>query len=172
MTKEAITGDASFAVFVEEAWRRHLRVATLLSGDRHRGEDLLQDCLVKLYPRWGTVSRGSDAHAYLRRMLANGNVSRWRRTRRETLTEQLPERADPHAEIVEPHGQLRRALMGLSRQQRAVVVLRYYADLTERQVAETLGCSLGTVKTQNSRAMARLRESLPAFQHSIAEVSR
>jgi RNA polymerase sigma-70 factor (sigma-E family) len=169
MTQDAIT---SFAAFVEEAWRRHLRLATLLSGDRHRGEDLLQDSLVKLYLRWGRVRNSSDPHAYLRRVLANGSVSRWRRTRRETLTWETPERADHRAEITEPHEQLRLALMSLSRQQRAVVVLRYYADLSERQVAEELGCSLGSVKTQNHRAIAKLRKLLPSFDHSVQEVSR
>ncbi|MEU4222240.1 sigma-70 family RNA polymerase sigma factor [Actinoplanes sp. NPDC026623] len=79
----------------------------------------------------------------------------------------------PHrTEITEPHEQLRLALMSLSRQQRAVVVLRYYADLSERQVAEELGCSLGSVKTQNHRAMTRLRKLLPSFDDSVPEVSR
>jgi RNA polymerase sigma-70 factor (sigma-E family) len=169
MTQDAIT---SFAAFVEEAWRRHLRLATLLSGDRHRGEDLLQDGLVKLYLRWGRVRNSDDPHAYLRRVLANDSVSRWRRTRRETLTSETPDRADHRAEMTEPHQQLRLALMSLSRQQRAVVVLRYYADLSERQVAEELGCSLGSVKTQNHRAMAKLRELLPSFHHFIEEISR
>lgn len=169
MKQDAIT---SFAAFVEEAWARHLGLATLLSGDRHRGEDLLQDSLVKLYPRWSRVHAGGDPHAYLRRVIANGSVSRWRRTRHETLTGETPDRADHRAEITEPHEQLRLALMDLSRQQRAVVVLRYYADLTERQVAQELGCSLGTVKTQHHRAMAKLRKMLPSFDRSVGGLSR
>jgi hypothetical protein len=111
------SSNASYAAFVEEAWARHLRLAILLSGDRHRAEDLLQDCLVKLYFRW-KHSRSGDPHAYLRRMLVNGNVSRWRRTRKETLTDQIPDRADPLAEASEPHEQLRSALMALSPRQR------------------------------------------------------
>jgi RNA polymerase sigma-70 factor (sigma-E family) len=175
MTREAIASQpdyGSYAAFVKEALTRHIGLAMLLSGDRHLAEDLLQDCLVKLYLRWRQVARKGDPHAYLRRMLVNGNVSRWRRTRRETLTAQTPDRAGPLAEASEPHEQLRTALMALSQRQRAVVVLRYYADLSEQQVATELGCSVGTVKTQHSRAMAKLRARVPAFYQSVEEASR
>ncbi|MGS2618664.1 SigE family RNA polymerase sigma factor [Micromonospora sp. LZ34] len=151
------SSNASYASFVAEAWPRHLQFATLLIGDRQRAEDLLQECLVKLYVRWRKVGHG-DPHAYLRRMLINGNVSWWRRFRRETLTAELPDRVDPHAGLDGARQDLRDALMTLSRQQRAVIVLRYYVDLTERQVAAELGCSVSAVKTQHSRAMAKLRD--------------
>jgi RNA polymerase sigma-70 factor (sigma-E family) len=175
MTREAIasqSGYTSYAAFVKEALTRHIGLAMLLCGDRHQAEDLLQDCLVKLYLRWRQVARKGDPHAYLRRMLVNGNVSRWRRTRKETLTAQTADHADPFAEAREPHEQLSAALMALPRQQRAVVVLRYYADLSEKQVATELGCSVGTIKTQHSRAMAKLRAWVPAFDPSVAEVSK
>ncbi|MFC9977145.1 SigE family RNA polymerase sigma factor [Spirillospora sp. NPDC127200] len=146
-----------YAAFVAAAWGRHFRTAVLLTGDPHRAEELLQDCLVRLYVRWRRVASG-DPDAYLRRMLANGNVSWWRRRRRETLTDRPPETtaADPAA----PDDELRRALLALPRQQRAIVVLRHYEDLTERAVADLLGCSVGTVKNQHHRAMKRLRETL------------
>lgn len=175
MTEEAIgsaSGHGAYAAFVEEALTRHIGLAVLLCGDRHRAEDLLQDCLVKLYLRWRQVVRKGDPHAYLRRMLVNGNISRWRSSRRETLTAETPDRVDPLAEAREPHEQLRTALMALPRQQRAVVVLRYYADLSEQQVAAELGCSVGTVKTQHSRAMTKLRDWVPAFYSSVVEVSQ
>jgi RNA polymerase sigma-70 factor (sigma-E family) len=161
----------SFTAFVEAAWGRHVRLALLLCGDPHRAEDLLQDCLVALYRRWGRMDTARDPHAYLRRMLVHRNVSRWRRERRETLTAQAPEVADPRAGMVEPHEQLRRALMALPTRQRAVVVLRYYLDMSERQVAEELGCTVGTVKTHHSRAMTRLRELLPDFTLSAKEAT-
>jgi RNA polymerase sigma-70 factor (sigma-E family) len=162
--KERADVDLAYAAFVQRAWDHHLRVARLLTGDPHRAEELLQDCLVKLYTRWRWVSGHHAPDSYLRRMLANGNVSWWRRRRRENLVAETADRADPHAERNDPHEELSRALLTLPRRQRAIVVLRHYADLSEKQVAATLGCSVGTVKSQNSRALARLRELLPAPQ--------
>ncbi|WP_222722120.1 SigE family RNA polymerase sigma factor [Actinomadura alba] len=162
-TRASPLSDAAYTAFVEVAWDRHLRVATLLTGDAHRAEELLQDCLVELYVRWPRVSKSGDPHAYLRRMLVNGNVSWWRRRRRELLTAETPDRADPLSAPREPHEELRRALLALPRQQRAVVVLRHFDDLTEKAVAAALGCTVGTVgtvKSQHFRAMARLRELL------------
>ncbi|MEV0659951.1 SigE family RNA polymerase sigma factor [Actinomadura luteofluorescens] len=153
------TQDAAYATFAAAAWKRHYGLATLLTGDAHRAEELLQDCLVKLYVRWRRVADG-DPDAYLKRMLVNGNVSWWRRRRREVLTE-APERLDARSNSQrEPDDELRRALLALPRQQRAVVVLRHYADMTEAAAAELLGCSVGTVKSQHSRAMKRLRSML------------
>lgn len=167
MSETTQDAEAAYIAFAAAAWRRHHRTATLLTGDPHRAEDLLQDCLVKLYVRWRRVSSG-DPDAYLRRMLVNGNVSWWRRRRRETLTA-VPEALDGRA--FAPHepddDALRRALMTLPRQQRTIVVLRYCEDLTEAAVAELLGCSVGTVKNQNHRAMKRLRALL-----SLEEVNQ
>jgi RNA polymerase sigma factor (sigma-70 family) len=100
--------------------------------------------------------------AYLRSMLANGNVSWWRRRRREHLVADSPEQADPRAAPAEPYEELSSALRTLPRRQRAIVVLRHYADLSEKEVAAALDCSVGTVKSQNSRALVRLREALSA----------
>ncbi|GAB3990583.1 SigE family RNA polymerase sigma factor [Actinoallomurus acanthiterrae] len=153
------TKDLTYAAFVEAAWSRHLGVATLLTGNPHQAEELLQDCLVKLYVRWRRVAAG-DPDAYLRRMLVNGNVSWWRRRRRELLTAQTPDRIDPASAPREPNEELRRALLALSHQQRTIVVLRYFEDLTEKSVAAALGCTVGTVKNQHHRAIRRLRELL------------
>ena len=152
--------DIEYVAFVEANWDRYLRLARLLTGDRHRGEELLQDCLVRLYVRWRRVAGKGDPHPYLRRMLVNGNVSWWRRRRREQLVGIPPEFETPAATGREHREDLRQALLRLPYRQRAVVVLRHYEDLTERETASVLGCTIGTVKSQNARALARLRELL------------
>ncbi len=153
--------DAGYSAFVQRVWDQNLRVARLLSGDAYRAEELLQDCLVKLYQRWRRVSQRGDPQAYLRRMLVNGNISWWRRHRREHLVADSPEMVAPSGPDAGRYDELRQALRQLPRQQRAVVVLRHYADLSEKEVAATLGCALGTVKAHHSRALARLRTLLP-----------
>lgn len=150
--------DAGFAAFVGAGWGRYLWMASVLSGDRHHGEELLQECLVKLYSRWRPVARRGDPHAYLRRMLINGNASRWRRWRREWPVAEAPDRPDDRAAVQEPEDALRQAVRRLPRQQRAVIILRYFEDLTERDTAATLGCSVGAVKSTHARALAKLRQ--------------
>jgi RNA polymerase sigma-70 factor (sigma-E family) len=147
--------DTTFVAFVESAWQRHLRLALLLTGDRWRAEELLQDSLVKMYERWRKLSRHDDLHAYLRRVLVNNHTSIWRRHRRENLVADVPDRAIPAG--FDSDIEVKRALMSLPSRQRAVVVLRLYEDLSERQAAEALGCSVGTVKSQYARALEKLR---------------
>ncbi len=154
--------DAGFAAFVEAGWGRYLWTASVLSGDRQHGEELLQECLVKLYSRWRQVVRNGDPHAYLRRMLINGNVSSWRRWRREWPVAQAPDLPDVRADLPEPEDALRRAIRALPRQQRAVIILRYFEDLTEKDAAAVLGCSVGALKSTHSRALAKLRETTGA----------
>jgi RNA polymerase sigma-70 factor (sigma-E family) len=151
------TSDAGYAAFVSAGWNRYLWTASLLTGDQHQGEELLQECLVKLYTKWRRVARGGDPHAYLRRMLVNGNVSWWRRRRREEPVAQTPDWYDSRSAPAEPHDALQRAVLRLPRQQRAVIVLRYFEDLTEKDAAAVLGCSVGALKSTHSRAMAKLR---------------
>jgi RNA polymerase sigma-70 factor (sigma-E family) len=151
--------DAGYSDFVTVNWSRYLRVALLLTGSADRAEELLQDSLVKLYRHWRRVVVRGDPHAYLHRMLVNGNVSWWRRSRREQLVAEAPEQVDP-ATVPDRHERLSAALRRLPSRQRAVVVLRYYEDLPEREVSRILGCSIGTVKTHNSRALNRLRDLL------------
>ncbi|GAA4202195.1 SigE family RNA polymerase sigma factor [Actinocatenispora rupis] len=163
---ERSSADESYADFVSRSWEGYLRVARLLTGDPHRAEELLQDCLVRLYARWRAVSRRGSPDAYLRRMLVNGNVSWWRRRRRESLVAEPAERIGP-SPVSHHDDELRRALLALPRRQRAVMVLRYYADLPEREVAAVLGCSVGAVKTQNSRALHRLRGLLATDSQGV-----
>jgi RNA polymerase sigma-70 factor (sigma-E family) len=152
--------DVDYVAFVEANWDRYLRLARLLTGDRDRGEELLQDSLVRLYVRWRRAAISGDVHAYLRRILVNSNINWWRRRRWEQLVDTAPDRADPAATDRESHEDVRRALQRLPRRQCAVVVLRYFEDLTEREVAAVLGCTVGTVKSQNSKALSKLRALL------------
>ncbi len=165
-TRSRAAADTSFVTFMESAWQRHLRLAMLLTGDRLRAEELLQDGLVKVYLRWARLSHDTDPHAYLRRVVVNNHRSWWLRHRRESLVADVPDRAAPAG--FDSDVEVKRALLALPRRQRAVVVLRLYEDLSERQTAAALGCSVGNVKSQYARALAKLRQSVrePSYQES------
>ncbi len=136
-----------------------LRTAYLLTGDHHDAEDLLQQSLVKAVGAWSRVV--GDPEPYVRTILVRQNVSRWRRRRwREVHTDLVPERAEEDAGV-EDRLRLQAALARLAPRQRAVIVLRYYEDLTELQTAEALGIAVGTVKSQARDALKRLREAVP-----------
>jgi RNA polymerase sigma-70 factor (sigma-E family) len=155
--------DAAFVAFVRRRGPHHLRTAVLLTGNWHTAEDLIQTCLAKLHRVWHRLDTGVDPDSYLRRMLVNTHRSWWRaRWRQEAPVEVVPDRA------VEDDGQqqhalvdtVRRALAALPARQRAVLVLRYFEDLPEAQVADLLGCSVGTVKTHASRGIRQPRQLL------------
>jgi RNA polymerase sigma-70 factor (sigma-E family) len=136
-----------------------LRTAYLLTGDWGTAEDLLQTALVKTWFRWDGLRDKDAAEAYVRQVMARTYATWWRRRwRGEVATGALPERAGPdsYADVDQRHA-LRTALAELSPRQRAIVVLRFYEDLSETQVADLLGCSVGTVKSTASRALVRLR---------------
>ncbi len=152
--------DERFAAYVRDRGEQHLRVAVLLTGDWHTAEDLVQASLVKLYRAWPKLRLDGDPDAYLRRIMVNTQRSWWRaRWRRETPTGELPETviAD-FADGLALSAQVRQALQALPQRQRAVLVLRYCADLPEAEVADLLGCSLGTVKMHAHRGLRALRE--------------
>jgi len=129
--------------------------AVLLTGDRHTAEDLLQTALAKSWLSWRRIT--GDPEAYVRRVLVNTYISMWRRRwNGETPTEALPETASADGTDPASRQDLVAALHRLPKRQRAVLVLRYLEDLAEREVAELLGCSVGTVKSQASRALAKL----------------
>ncbi|MDX6242998.1 MAG: hypothetical protein QOE76_721 [Frankiales bacterium] len=151
-----------FDAFVRARSRPLLQAAWLLTGDWQTAEDLLQSALVKVYLAWGRIRRDGNAEAYARRVLVTTYVTGWRRRwRGEVPTEILPDRAAWRDEFAA--SDLRHvvveALQRLPRRQRAVVVLRYYLDLSEREVAAALGCSEGTVKSQAAKGLAALRDS-------------
>jgi RNA polymerase sigma-70 factor (sigma-E family) len=154
-------GYASFVAFVEARQRSLLRSAYLLTGDHHLAEDLLQVALTKLALRWERVRHG-DPEAFVRKVLYHEMVSWWRRHRRERLEQIPPERSEADAaDAADRRVVLERALCRLTHKQRAVLVLRFYDDLTEAQTAELLGVSVGTVKSQAHAALQRLRVDAP-----------
>jgi RNA polymerase sigma-70 factor (sigma-E family) len=145
--------------FVAGCWTRLLRTAYLLMQDWAAAEDLTQAALVKAWLAWPRLD--DDPEAYVRKIIVPTHVSWWRRRwrHRELTTGHPPERpnAANEAAAVDERDALWRALGRLPAGQRAVIVLRFYEDMTEAQVANILGCSAGTVKSQASRALARLR---------------
>ncbi|WP_247662740.1 SigE family RNA polymerase sigma factor [Micromonospora sp. U21] len=159
MGPAASDGRDGYLAFVESHQHRLLRAAYLICGNRHQAEDLLQDALLKLALRWTTV-RDGDPAAYVRAILYRDTVSWWRRRRRERLSAEPPEQVAPDRD-----GTLRLTLhdaLGLlPPRQRAVLVLRYYEDLTEVATAEALGVTVGTVKSQCHAGLRRLREVAP-----------
>ena len=151
-------GSPTFEEFVEQRSTALWRSAWLLTGDAQRAEDLVQTALVKCWPKWERIEPGA-AEAYVRRALVTTYTDWWRRRwTGEVPTEVLPERAMPGESEVERRDVLA-ALSQLPRGQRAVVVLRYFEDLTEAQTADALGVSVGTVKSQTARAFRTLRTS-------------
>ena len=150
-----------------------LRTAWMLTGDAQMAEDLLQTALARTWPHWGRV--GSDRpEAYVRRVMVRQQGAWSRRFwHRESPTGAVPETASPDAlAAVHDRSVLVAALAGLPLRQRQVVVLRYYEDLSEAEVARELGCSVGTVKSQASKGLAKLRVAWGAGDVSPAnEVS-
>ncbi|MER6441202.1 SigE family RNA polymerase sigma factor [Streptomyces sp. NPDC001185] len=152
--------DDRFQDFVRARWPQLVRTAYLLTGDVHHAEDLTQTALAKAFRSWRRISRADNPEAYVRRMLVSCNSDRFRKRRvAESLTAAVPETAgrDEGADRVEERGSLLAGLAQLPARQRAVVVLRYWEDLSEAEVAEVLGCSTGTVKSQASKGLAKLR---------------
>ncbi len=151
--------DVSFEEFVASRGRDLWRTAFLLTGDPHKAEDLVQTALMKCWRRWSSIVDDGAVEAYVRRTMVTTYTDWWRRRwNAERHTEVLPEGLSVEVD----HG-LRQdtlaALATLPRGQRAVLVLRFYEDLTEAQTAAALGISVGTVKSQTSRALGALRSS-------------
>ena len=155
--------DVEFVEYVRARQHTLLRAAFLVCGDVHLAEDLLQGALVKLARRWEQV-RDEAPDAYVRRILYRDAVSSWRKRRHEVVGFE-PAWEEPvdtwEAEDVERRLDVLRALDALTPRQRATVVLRYFEDRTERDTAEILGCSVGTVKSQTHDALVRLRAAMP-----------
>ncbi|MBO3748368.1 SigE family RNA polymerase sigma factor [Streptosporangiaceae bacterium NEAU-GS5] len=157
----------SFREFVTAHQQSLMRTSYLLTGDAHLAEDLLQSVLLKIVGRWQRVLRTERPEAYTRKALLHEYVS-WRRrlSSRELPSADLPDLGPPgwpgsgeDATVVRV--MVREALMRLPPRQRAVIVLRFFEDRTERETAELLGCSIGTVKSQGHHALTRLRALAP-----------
>ncbi|MBP2475428.1 RNA polymerase sigma-70 factor (sigma-E family) [Crossiella equi] len=155
--------DEDFGEFVRMNLPALLRYGHALTGNPHDAADLVQSVLEKLGTRWRRLLREEvNPQAYVRRAMANTHISRWRRVRKESLVADLPEdAADAYVQADRLENEpLWQALRELPARQRAVVVLRYYDNLTEAEIAESLGISKGTVKSQASKAMASLKVKL------------
>lgn len=157
-------GEEEFHRFVQVRWQALVRTAYLLTGDQGRAEDLVQQTLVKVHRRWEHISRDESTggpYAYTRAALANESASWWRRRRvAETLGE-VPAHVDlapgDAYAAYDTRDEVARAVLTLPPRMRAVVVLRYFDDLSEAATAQALGMSLGSVKSQASRGLDRLR---------------
>lgn len=163
--------DAEFSAYMAARQASLLRTAYLLTGHRHSAEDLVQVALGKLYLSWDKVERRESLDGYVRRILVNEHNSLWRRAwkKRETTTAELPEQLVPaHESHTERNDALWQAVQKLPTKQRAAVVLRYYEDLSEAETAHVLGVSVGTVKSQTSRAIAAMRKHVA----DLPELSR
>jgi RNA polymerase sigma-70 factor (sigma-E family) len=164
--------DAEFAAYMAARQPALLRTAYLLTGDPHTAEDLVQTALAKLYLSWDKVTRRDSLDGYVRRILVNEHNSLWRRPwkRRETTSDRLPEQEAPRQRGHD--GDLWDFVQSLPRKQRATVVLRYYEELSEAETADVLGVSVGTVKSQTSRALAAMRARSAEISHLLEEDTR
>jgi RNA polymerase sigma-70 factor (sigma-E family) len=160
-TEPRVDRDSEFAEFFTGAWPRLYRTALGITGDAGAAEDALQSAFAKAYAAWSRVRRADQPEAYVRRMVVNEIIGShrygWRRRERPH------ERIEPPGAVPSPErGIVERdavwaAVQALPVRQRAVIVLRYYEDLSEEQIAEVLRCSRGTVKSQASAALTNLR---------------
>ncbi|MFI7602317.1 SigE family RNA polymerase sigma factor [Actinoplanes sp. NPDC049681] len=163
---------ADFSDFVRTRTPALLRTAFLLTGDRHLAEDLVQDALARTHRALRKLADEGHFEAYTRTAMYHLHISRWRRRRfAESLPGELqdaPHPAGDHSDRVDLQISLHQALARLTRRQRAVLVLRYFEDRTEAEAATLLSCSIGTVKSQTSKALARLRTIAPDLLESSA----
>ncbi|MGO0574822.1 SigE family RNA polymerase sigma factor [Ornithinimicrobium panacihumi] len=151
---------AEFADFFDLASPRLLAAAWMLTGEQAAAEDLAQEALARTYARWSSVRTGQPL-AFARRVMVNLHTDTWRKRRREVLTDELPEgdaQVGPH---LDPQTvDLVRALRRLAPRERECVVLRHYLDLSEKQTAEALGISVGSVKNYTMKGLRGLRAQL------------
>lgn len=167
--------DEEFRGFVTSRGLALLRTAYLLTGDQQRAEDLVQTALEKTVRHWGSVRYSGAIESFVRTTMYREHISIWRRTKVDEVSViTLPEPrggSTALADQVAERMDLRQALDTLGRRQRAVLVLRFYEDMTEQQVADTLGVSVGTVKSQTHKALAHLR-SMRELEPSVRGDSR
>ena len=166
--------EEEFSAFVRLRSTELQRIAWLLTGDWSTAQDLVQSSLVKTWQRWHSIRRRDAAEAYVRRVMMTTWLG-WQRRRwaGEVATGWLPEDAGPDdvaADVAQQQAVVA-ALRRLPRQQRAVVVLRYFADLSEQATAEALRCGVGTVKSHSARAFATLRSN-DGLRAALREGSR
>lgn len=168
--------EQGFEEYVTARWVTLHRLALLLTASEVAAQELVQETLEKVYVVWPRVAAMDSPDAYVRRVMVNALTSQHRRAfrRREVVVADPPEIAVPptHEGDLADHDLLWPLVCALPPRQRAVVVLRYYEDLTEREIADELGCSAGTVKSTAHDAMAALRRAVGALSTTPQEVDR
>jgi RNA polymerase sigma-70 factor (sigma-E family) len=174
---QRLAAGAAIAQLYQQHWNRLVRLAALLTRDASVAEEIVQDAFISLYRRWGDLAEHAAAAAYLRTSVVNGSRSALRHRGVEEKHRQpgAPEPAGPeeHAVRADSDARVMAALRTLSRRQQEVLVLRYYADYSEQDIAVTLGLSKGAVKSHAHRGLAALREALARTGRSgTGEVSR
>lgn len=155
--------EVGFAGFVRENTPALLRTAYLLTGNAQQAEELVQDTLVRLYPKWDRVERADVPLAYVRRSLTNGYINQKRRAiSREVAYGDVPERPTPFDPVdrLADRDEIWAGLRHLSERQRAALVLRFFEGMSDEESAAALGCRVGTVRSLISRGLATLREQL------------
>lgn len=167
--------DEEFGKFMAGRWPVLMRTAFLLTGERHAAEDLVQSTLERVYTAWRSVGKADDPDAYVRRVMINLHARRHRRRLKEFLAPRddsglAREEADVGDRIAQAddRGVLLQALARLPPRQREAVVLRYWGDLTETQTAQAMGCSVGTVKSNAAKGIAKLR-AIPALAGTVLQ---
>ncbi|WP_432026599.1 SigE family RNA polymerase sigma factor [Streptomyces sp. 1222.5] len=170
--------DEEFQSFVVGRWPRLMRTAFLLTGQQHAAEDLVQSTLEQVYVHWRKVGSADDPEAYVRRVMINAHARRHRRRLKEFLAPKddsglVREVADAGDRIAQADDRsaLLKALAQLPARQREAVVLRYWEDLTETQTAEAMGCSVGTVKSNAAKGIAKLR-AIPGLLETVTQGGR
>ncbi|MFI5682291.1 SigE family RNA polymerase sigma factor [Streptomyces sp. NPDC051636] len=170
--------DEEFQSFVIGRWPRLMRTAFLLTGEQHAAEDLVQSTLEQVYTAWRRVGSADDPEAYVRRVMINAHARKHRRKLKEFLAPRddsglVREVADTGDRIsqADDRSALLKALSQLPVRQREAVVLRYWEDLTETQAAEAMGCSVGTVKSNAAKGIAKLR-AVPGLAEMVTQGGR
>jgi RNA polymerase sigma-70 factor (sigma-E family) len=159
--------DEEFGKFMHDRWPAMVRFAYGLTGNPWAAEDIAQAAFIKAYAAWPRVMRAHNPGAYVRRIVINEHRDRARKRRpAERFTEIAPHRGVDVAAQIDDRSALTAALQALAPRQRAVIVLRYWLDLSEADIAATMSCSAGTVKSQASRALAALRKSTELIEQS------
>lgn len=164
--------DEEFDEFMRGRWAAMVRLGYGLTADLGHAEDIAQAAFARAYAHWGRVARAGDPDAYVRQIVINEHRNRFRKRRvAEDLVGTVPQRPGPGvpdtADTLSDSEALLSALRGLGPRQRAVIVLRYWMDMSEVETAAALNCSVGTVKSQASRALAALRGSAQLMEGEL-----
>ncbi|MDP9847903.1 SigE family RNA polymerase sigma factor [Streptosporangium lutulentum] len=156
--------EADFQKFVVDRSGALFHTAYLMTGDRHAAEDLVQSALARTSAKWRGLRDPAAVEGYVRRVMYHEQVSWWRRRSRvaEVATERLPDQAgEGHADVADLRLVMRTALAQLTPRQRTMLVLRYFEDLSETEIARMLGIGVGSVRSQIYRSLERLRKVAP-----------